>query len=289
MEEIKKTGTLSRIIYKNDNGFMIGSFTDFTAVGSMINPELSMNYTLTGQFEENPTHGKQFKFSSYETVLPSDESGIFKYIVKSCKFVGWKTGNKIIEAYGENTLEILRTDPARVSSEISGITQDRAKEIMGKLLENEKLEKVLVELETLLAVPGMRKNLPTELVKKYKSNAAEVVKDNPYILIIFRGISFFMADSVALKLGINPSSINRRKAAIWHVLTEIMQEGSIWISEQDLIFKTRSLIQIDGVLEAAQDLIKNHKIVEKNGYYAKSIPAFEEQKIAEKIMVLLRN
>ena len=154
--------TLSRIVFQNDNGFIIGAFTDehnnkISGLGNMVNPQVNMNYILTGYYEDNHKYGEQFKFSFYETVIPVDINGVFKFIVRLCKFVGPTVGNAIVDKYGEKTLLIMKTNPEKLSSEISGITLTRAKEIQATLLENENIEKVMVELETILDVPGMLK------------------------------------------------------------------------------------------------------------------------------------
>ena len=172
-EEIE--GVLDRIVFKNENGFLIGAFIDkhnnkFSALGSMINPQIDMEYILSGYWTEDHKYGDQFKFSSYESIVPVDTSGIFKYIVRVCKFVGATTGNMMIDKFGKDTLSILKKDPLFVSEQISGITFERAMEIQEVLLENEKIEKLMIELGVLLDVPGMRKTLQQDLIKKFKSN-----------------------------------------------------------------------------------------------------------------------
>ena len=127
----------------------------FVALGNMINPEIYMDYILTGHWQENDRYGSQLKFHAYEMVVPVDANGIFKYIVRTCKFVGGKVGNAIVDKYGEDTLRMLKTNPIMVSMDIKGITPERAKEIQAVLLENEATEKVMVELEVLLNIPGM--------------------------------------------------------------------------------------------------------------------------------------
>jgi exodeoxyribonuclease V alpha subunit len=285
-------GILQGVIFKNDTGFVILRFMDknknpFVALGNMINPELYMDYILTGHWQENDRYGSQLKFHAYEMVVPVDANGIFKYIVRTCKFVGGKVGNAIIDKYGEDTLRMLKKNPIMVSMDIKGITIERAKEIQAVLLENEANEKVMVELEVLLNIPGMRKTLPGELIKKYKSNAAEVVKDNPYILTSFRGVNFILADRVALNIGFARDSIERKKAATIHALSENMREGNLWMYASDLIMATMSLIQVPDLKDGLDKLVEDGTII-KDGYYsAFSNPAMNELLIAEKIIKMV--
>lgn len=279
-------GKLDRIIFKNDSGFIIGAFLDqhnnkFTAVGNMINPQIDMDYFFSGYWVEDHRYGEQFKFSSYETILPMDENGIYKYIVRVCKFVGSTIGNAIVNAYGAKTLEIMKNDPDRLAMEISGITLDRAKEIQAILMENEANEKIMVELETLLDVPGMRKNLPGELIKIFKSNAAEKVKQNPYVLTRFHGVGFPLADRVALNVGYARDAISRKEAATMHCLHQNMQEGSTWIAINDLVCKINELIQVPGLEDGIKTLCDSGVIVREGDFVALADPAADEAFVAD--------
>lgn len=293
-------GTLNKIVFKNDSGFIIGSFTDknnnkFTAIGTMINPQINMDYIFSGYHEENHKYGEQFKFIDYEALIPVDTSGIFKYIVRICKFVGSSVGNKIIDKYGDQTLIIMKTNPKKLSKEISGITLTRALKIQSTLLENEKTEKIMIELGKMLDIPGMRKSLQSDLIKEYKSNAVAIIKENPYILTQFSGIGFPLADRVALNIGYARDSIERKKAIVLHVLKQNMQEGSVWIKTDDLLIKIQELIQVPDLKAGIECLMKDNIIVfcedhynnMHNGYYSLAIPAQDEMFIAEKLAEMM--
>lgn len=285
--------TISRITFQNGTGFVILGIVDhqgnkLSALGNMINPQVNMNYILTGEYQDNSTYGQQFKFSSYETVMPVDTNGIFKYITRICKFVGASTGNAIIDKYGKDTLSVMKNNPQKLALQINGITIHRAKEIQAILWENEKTEAIMIELETLLDVPGMRKNLPGELIKAYKSDAAEMVKDNPYILTYFRGISFFLADLVALNIGFKRDSIYRKKAATGHVMVENMRDGNIWIYKDELHIKVNELIQVPKLAAGIESLIYDDgACVEKEKHYAMAAPAKDEELIADIVVKMI--
>jgi len=62
--EIKISGELSKIIFKSDTGFLIGAFTgeeQFTATGTLINPQTGLDYTLHGDWKDTPKYGRQFR------------------------------------------------------------------------------------------------------------------------------------------------------------------------------------------------------------------------------------
>lgn len=284
-------GSLESIRFQNEKGFVIGAFRDkdgkpFNALGNMVNPQVCLEYTLTGYWDANPKFGEQFRFDTYETTLPSDHNGIFKYIVRICKFVGTSVGNALVNAYGSNTLEIMKTDPGRIVKDISGITLDRANTIQKALLDNEANEKVMVELESLLDIPGMRKSLPAEMVKIHRANAAEVVKENPYILTSFKGVGFPLADRVALNIGFQRDSLFRKEAAVIHVLKENERDGSTWIHKRELLNSVRDIIQVRELEKGVESLAeKGIVMMNKDGVSFYST-AQNEQMIANTLIRL---
>lgn len=299
-EKIKIEATLKRIIFQGNDNFIIGSFWGengrYSALGNILNPQIDVVYHLIGNWEETPKYGPQFKFSSFQTIEPVTENGIFNYIVRVCKFVGVKTGNIILNEFGTDTLEIMRTNPTLMAKTISGITIDRAKTIQEVLLENQDQEKLLVDLESLLDVPGLPKNLIHKLIDRYKSNASEVVKTDPYVLMSFRGVSFLLADKVAMQNGIKPGSIKRKRAVAIHCLRENMKDGHTWAEGQDLLSKMKQLVPVKGLKDGLNQL-KSEEIVmcrygvfkETYDYWAFVHVDRAETVIAERVHSLLFN
>jgi len=285
-------GLLDRIIFQGDNGFIIGSCLDkhnnkFTVLGSMVNPQIGMNYFFSGYWTENQKFGEQYSFSTYETIIPVDINGIFKYIVRTCKFVGSSVGNALVDKYGRKTLETMKTKPEQIAHEISGLSLDRAKEIQQTLKNQEIQEKVMVELEGLLDVPGMRKNLPAELIKEYEHEAAEIVKKNPYLLTDFNGVGFALADRVALNIGCPRDSLERKKAATLHCFEQNMQAGSTWIDKAMLKTNIQILIQVPDMMDGVSALVEQNTVTREGNFYALAVPAMQEQYIAKKLAAFI--
>lgn len=294
-DKVTISGELNRIVFQGeDNNFVIAAFRDietkspFTALGTILNPQIDMDYSLTGKWEHNSTYGPQFRIDRFESLIPKDPNGIFKYIVRVCKFVGATVGNQIIEKYGEETLNVMKNDPQRLCDDISGITFSRAKQIQDTLIKNEIDEAVSIELEGILDVPGMRKSLLGDLIARYKSNAAEIVKGNPYVLTEFNGIGFLMADHVALNIGFPRDSLARKRAAAEYCLQENMINGNIWIPRSELLDNIKDLIQIKELWFGVDMLIKEGSIVQdKDGWIAFKRADAEESTIAKIINQLI--
>lgn len=298
MEKIedKIQGAINSIRFqKPDTGFIIASFsgeTNFNALGTIPNAQVGMEYILTGTWKESQ-YGQQFEFIRFETVEPVSTVGIFRYIVRICKFVGPSVADDLIRTHGGNTLKILKHHP-ETAAQTRGITLDRAKEIQKSLKENEELEKVTIELEAYLDVTGMHKNLPGKLIAIFRHRAAEIVRKNPYIISTFPGIGFALADRVAIKNKYARDHVNRKKAAALHVLNERRQEGDIWISSSVLIDGMRHLIQVQNLTEGLESLLLEHIIVKHKHIsdtddfsWALIGPARDEYFIAKKIHALI--
>lgn len=262
------TANLSRIVFSNtETHFVIAAFNGnretFTALGTMPNTQPGMDYTLTGEWQDNKKFGKQFKFDLYHLIEPTDATGIFNYLVRVCKFVGPAVGNLIIDKYQDETLEILKGDPGRVSLEIKGITLERALDIQAELIKYAEYEQVTVKLESLLNVPGMRKSLLTDLLQEYKHEAADRVLENPYMLVQFHGIGFALADKVAiLNIGTPRDSIERKKAATIHAMKMINQDGHVWAEKEKLIESAYELIQVKELSLGLDALLADGYMVE---------------------------
>lgn len=266
------TAWLQKIVFQDvETGFMIGSFMvkdvlqyPITAKGNMVNPQTGLTYKLTLQEEPPNKYGKQYKIMGYETILPMDPHGIFKYITRVCKFVGPSVGAQIVDKFGSDSLRIMKEFPTRIAMHINGITLERAKEIQASLMENEINERQMVELETLLDVPGMHKDLPVKLINEFKSNAVGQLKQNPYVITMFQGIGFILADMVAVtKIGYAADGIERKKQVAIHCLKEEMTlTGSTWIPERTLLQRMRELVPVDNIDAGLLELKDSGVIVE---------------------------
>lgn len=288
------TGEIDHIRFQNEDGFIIASFiTDpfnppVSILGNIINPQTGLTYKLKGEFSNHPKFGKQFNFSSHESVLPTNPNGIFKYLVRMAKWVGPAIGNKLVDEFGTETLTVLKSDPKLIAKKIKGITIQKAIEIQKALLKNEENEKIQVELESLLDISGggVPKKIIPKLIETHKSNAPTILKANPYILTQFNSVGFSLADRVALHLGYAADGIERKKAAISHVLQEEMNQGHTWIDELKLKSQVTKLIGVNKIDIGLASMQDDQKITKRDYQWAFSRIDKQERYIAEKVVEL---
>ena len=285
MENI--TGILTNIRFARD-GFLIAQLADgATVLGNLSTPIIGQAYDLSGQWIDNQKFGKQFKFDYYRVILPQDITGIRRYITRA-KWVGPEIARKIVDLFGEDTLTILKNEPERVAQAISGITLSRANEISQTLKQQEEMESITIELESLLGDQHLPKYTIPTLIERFRSDAAAQLKKNPYLLCTIRGIGFLTADRVAMAMGHERESIERRMAASLYALRDAADsQGHTWLSAEKFIERVQSLIGLPPGSDAVAALLQDKGVREENGMIALADLAQNETDLAGMVRHLL--
>ena len=82
---------------------------------------------LSGSWGDHPRFGRQFQARSWEAVQPKGTEGLVKMLGSGVlKGVGPAMAQRIVDKFGEETLEILEKSPERLR-EVSGIGKRRPK------------------------------------------------------------------------------------------------------------------------------------------------------------------
>ncbi len=190
--------------------------------------ENGLIYRFLGYWTTHYKYGKQFAFHSFVLATPNGQRGTIAYL-KRCKGIGPVTAKAIWEAYGSDALEILKAGPGDVAAEIKGVTLESATAAAEYFTSIESLEKVTIELTDLLSGRGFPKNLSQQCIEKWGERAPGAIKENPYVLMLFRGVGFLRADQLYLELGNDPAALVRQKWCLWHALASD-SEGHTWYS-----------------------------------------------------------
>jgi hypothetical protein len=149
-QEREVAGTLSEIRYHKAN-FLIGILDNGIAVkGNMVAPQVGLEYRFFGAWTHSPRWGDSFVFSTYKRSYPKSAEAIRLYLEENAKWIGPEISQRIIAAYGEEALAILKKEPERVAKEISGITDARALEVSAMLKAMEAHEDMEVALNDVL-------------------------------------------------------------------------------------------------------------------------------------------
>ena len=214
---------IDSIVYKNpENGYTIcevSSKTEgqFYAVGYMPTLLEGERAELTGEWVTHPDYGEQFKVELYDTVMPTEEASIIKYLSSGIiKGVREATAKKLYEAFGEEIFNVLTNDPEAIST-VKGIGRDRAETIYKSFNEQRSVQNIVMFLQQY----NITAHMAVKIHKLFGSEAIDIIKKNPYTLAnAVDGISFKTADVIAYNLGLPKNSPERISCAVIYYLRE---------------------------------------------------------------------
>lgn len=239
-------GIVEKIIFRNDeNGYTVAKFLSedesIVVVGSCFEIFEDRTYKLKGDFTYHKKFGQQFAFTSIEEILPNSKEALIKYLSNGMiPFVGEKVARKIVEEFGENTLEILEKNPQRLLS-IEGIGRKKYKKIYEALEKNLNARKILLYFSSYNISP----NLALKIYKEYGDKSIDLIKENPYVLIEdIGGIGFKKADQIALSFGIKKDSEERIIQGLKYVLSRANLNGHTYLPLDILVKNANKLLEI---------------------------------------------
>ena len=251
-------GTVQDIIYKNEtNGYTIATFdmesADTTIVGYLPFVQKGDSLKIIGKFVTHPDYGDQFKVETFEKIMPETLDALEKYLSNGIvKGVGPATAKKIIKKFGEETVEVLKADPNRLT-EIKGITKKKAEEINESFVANWELWQIVGFLEKF----GIGPQSANTIYKKLGANTISIVENDPYVLSeLGVKVDFSQIDKMALDLGVERNNLKRVDAGIRHGLNLATYNGHSCVLEANLITFVTNLLRVseDDVLDGIKDL-----------------------------------
>lgn len=246
------SGSIDRIIFENASNFfkillveLEDTDSDFDDVdiivtGTMADVAEGEDYTFWGELTQHPKYGQQVKLTRYQKNKPSS-SGLIKYFASDhFKGIGKKTAEKIVQLYGENTIDKILEDPSQLET-ISGLSKANRQAFITKLKLNYGTEQIIAGLVAL----GISNYYAFQIFDTYKDQSLEMVKENPYRLVEeIQGIGFKMADTLAAEVGIASDAPERFRAALLHCLRqESINRGDTYIEARDLLDYAITLLE----------------------------------------------
>lgn len=261
-------GVLERITYANEEtGYTVarvdtgrGANDLLTVVGALLGAQPGESLRLHGRWASHPQYGKQFVVENYTTVLPATIQGIQRYLGSGLiKGIGPRFAERIVEAFGVDTLEVIENSPARLI-EVPGLGPKRTKKIAAAWEEQKAIKEVMVFLQGV----GVSTSLAVRIFKKYGDASIGVVKNEPYRLASdVWGIGFLTADRIAQAVGIPHDSPERVKAGLQYALSQSSDQGHCYLPEERLIADGVKLLQVDVglVIDCLAELVAQEGVV----------------------------
>lgn len=260
-----------------------------------------------GNWAQHPKFGEQFKAVKVVERKPATSNALEKYLGSGLiKGVGPGFAKRIVKYFGKDTLQVFDTNIERLL-EVPGIARKKLETILSAWEEHKDIKDVMLflqsyDISTLFAV---------KIYKTYGKDSVKVVSENPYRLAKdIYGIGFFSADKVALSMGYSPTSEQRIRAGIEHVLDTSREEGHCYLTMAQITKQVNELLENEleaqavpllEAMEQATDIkVRLLELLEtgKGGkdqattvqgatkcYYAPSI-YFDEDYIVKKVLTL---
>lgn len=259
-------GDVQRITYHNpENGYTVLQIsipeqTELaTVVGSTIDIQAGASIVARGEYVTHPKFGRQLKASSITLVTPSSPEGIQKYLGSGMiKGIGPKTAERLVAAFGEETLEVIHRYPKKIAR-IPGIGRKKAELISKAFAETAETQEIM----RFLIEHNISTGLASRIYKRYESRAIEVLQKDPYLLARqMQGVGFATADAIALNLGLSTDSPQRLKAGLYYALEKARDEGHCFLSLDLLIRRAATLLG----LEDEGSLTQHVAALEVEGY-----------------------
>ncbi len=289
------TGTIEEITFHNQStGFAVTEVDAgdeiVTVVGVLGDVIIGEEAVFQGEWVMHPTFGRQFKAVRLQRTLPADASGMLRFLSGGIiKGVREATAVKIVEKFGSDTFNVIENEPDRLA-EIKGISKSRAK----KISQDFKMQFAARDVMNGLADLGLNQQEAFQAYNLYKSNALDIISENPYAFISeSNGFTFERADEIALSMQQAPLFEYRCQAGVFYVVRHNLNNGHTCVPRSSLINPARALldcsedeveIAIDNALEAKQ--LVQESIDGRDFLFLPEIYRAESS-IAERINVML--
>lgn len=264
-------GFVDNIIFRNEeNGYtvfeVVADGEHLTCVGTFQFLNEGEYIDFSGEKKVHPGYGEQIQVISYEIKAPADEIAMERYLGSGAiKGIGAALAARIVKHFGSDTFRIIEEEPEQLSR-IKGISEKKALEIASQMMEKRDMRKAMMFLQEL----GVTMNMAAKIYGQYGPSMYTIIKENPYRLADdITGIGFKIADEIAAKAGIRENSDYRIRSGLMYVLLQSVNNGHIYLPQDELIRETGELLGIrDWDFEKhIMDLVMDRKVVikEKDG------------------------
>ncbi len=279
---------VSKVENEVDNEFLKKTIT---ITGNLLDLKLETPLKLKGTYIFHEKFGNQFKFDDYEYIVPNENEDIIDFLSSSfVKGCGKKTAEKIVELYGNKSLEIIKENKFALDK-VDGINESKRDKIYESLMNYTKSSDIILKLKNL----GFSIEEAGKIYLKFKDRINDILDNNIYLLNDI--IDFKRLDNIFLNNYKDPYDKRRVKACILEVMKAIsINTGDIYSHKTDVYAYLERLfkIQIDYELftlyleELEKDLfiiIDDEDIYLQENYESEVVIAEFLKKIADKKII----
>jgi exodeoxyribonuclease V alpha subunit len=267
--------TLSEIRWHGSNfggpKFLIGAVdTGVSVKGEMDRPIIGERYKFWGEMRpQKPGRGGRqfpdsFEFTSFEVSVDGSASGAKKYLANYVSSLGPVKSRALADHFGGETIAVLRSNPDR-ALEVGGITPKNVEEIKAHFASALTFDPAAyARLSDLLS---QQKSFGEKLIRTVLSDlgseAPELVKANPYLLLAYPRTGWPSVDALAMDAcGYSPTGLERHCACIVEALTKnSAEQGHTYLDKSDIEFQANKLMGMKPLQQAWTRCLEKGMIV----------------------------
>lgn len=296
-------GKIKSVIYSNEaNGYLVAIFRisdisagidenkmrkSVTIAGNFLEYKLETLMKLEGEFVKHERYGEQFKCENYEFIMPKENDDIKEFLSSSfIKGCGKKTAEKIVELYGEKSIEIIKENKFALDK-VEGMSDSKRDKIYESVMNYSKSSDIILRLKNL----GFSIEEAGKIYTKYKDKIEDILNNNIYLLSEI--VEFKRLDAIFLNSGEDKLDKRRVKACIIESMIAISNaKGDIYYDKSE-VFSVLSklfniLIDYETYLEYLDELNEElHIVISDNRCYLQS--NFEDEVIISEILKKIDN
>ena len=267
---------------------------EITVTGPFLALAEGDRFRMAGEWTRHPKFGRQLAVREQEKIMPRTAAGIEAYLASGLfRGVGKKLARRLVDHFGDETLDILIKEPDRVR-EVPGIGPAKRRSLAESLGEYAQVQRVALFLQG----HGVSLTMTMKIFQRYGENAVELVKADPYRLAReVEGIGFITADEIARKLGADMEAPERLKAAVLYLLNQKADsEGHAFLPAGELITSAMTFLNRSGgqpvrgprLADAVEVLVEQGFLVRDEGHLIYRRELYDaEEGLAERLRELL--
>jgi len=235
-----------------------------TIVGNLLGLSEGEILRCVGRWVVNEKFGLQFAVESSESVVPSTEEGLRRYLSSGLiPGIGRGFANRLVDRFGMQTIDIIEKQPERLR-EVPGFGQKRIAALRKGWDEQAQVRRIMIFLHS----HGISTPLALKIYNRYGNDCVRVLQENPYALALeVSGIGFIRADRIAQTLGFARDSMERAQAGIVYVLEQAaLGDGHCYLPLKELVGRATDLLQVDRwvVIQALERLLETRLVILEN-------------------------
>ena len=241
------SGTVERVIFRNEkNQYTVLELNNseelVTVVGTLPFVSAGEELKVIGVWSNHPSFGPQFKAEVCERPRPATAAAILKYLSSGAvKGIGAATAARIVETFGENSLEVIEKEPERLA-QVKGVTKSKAKRISEDFQQANGIKVVMARLGKY----GITPEESVRIWKRYGAHAEECIRQDPFCLCDEElDIDFARADTIAASLEMPQDDSGRIRAGILHVLRHNADNGHTCLPRDRLAQVAARMLQVE--------------------------------------------